>query len=110
MHPLGIDTSDRPPDHRLKLITADTMTALVWSESRGGCNTRYALSSSSRRCLGIVQFSVVQGHSLSRSAMASKSVSDSSDRSVPLGMQCHKSPFAFSLLPHCQGECGLQKY
>ena len=31
------------------------------ADSRGGCNTCYALSSSSRRCLGVSQFSVLRG-------------------------------------------------
>ena len=45
------------------------------ADSRGGCNTCYALSSSSRCCLGVSQFSVLRGRSLSSSAMASRSAS-----------------------------------
>lgn len=56
------------------------------ADSRDGCNTCYALSSSSSRCLGVSQFSVLRGRSLSWSAMASRSASVRSDRSVPLGM------------------------
>lgn len=28
----------------------------------------------------------------------------------PLGKYCRKRPPSFSLLPHCQGACGLHKY
>lgn len=80
------------------------------ADSRGGCNTCYALSSSSSRCLGVSPFSVLRGQSLSWSAMASRSASVRSDRSVPLGMYWRNSPFVFSLVPRCQGECGSQKY
>ena len=31
------------------------------TDSRGGCNTCYALNSSSRRCLGVSQFIVLRG-------------------------------------------------
>ena len=80
------------------------------AESRDGCNTCHALSSSSSRCLGVSQFSVLRGRSPRWSAMASRSASVRSDRSVPLGMYWHRSPFVFSLVPRCQGECGSQKY
>ena len=80
------------------------------ADSRGGCNTCYALSSSSRRCLGVSQFSVLRGRLLSWSAMASRSASVRGDRSVPLGMYWRRSPFVFSFVPRCQGECGSQKY
>lgn len=85
-------------------------TQQLLPDSRGGRNTCYALSSSSRRCLGVSQFSVLRGRSLSSSAMASRSASVRGDRSVPLGMYWRNSPFVFSFVPRCQGECGSQKY
>ena len=86
------------------------VAAAYRADSRGGCNTCYALSSSSSRCLGVSQFSVLRGRSPRWSAMASRSASVRSDRSVPLGMYWRNSPFVFSLVPRCQGECGSQKY
>lgn len=70
----------------------------------------YALSSSSRRCLGVSRFSVLRGRSARWSAMVSGSASVRGDRSVPLGMYWRSNPFVFSFVPRCQGECGSQNY
>ena len=117
--------SDLSQGHTPRRISAPLARRSVWhtalhghslprrsqgADSRGGCNACYALSSSSSRCLGVSQFSVLRGRSLSWSAMASRSASVRSDRSVPLGMYWRNSPFVFSLVPRCQGECGSQKY
>lgn len=80
------------------------------ADSRGGCNTCNALSSSSSRCLGVSQFSVLRGRLPCWSAMAPGSASVRSDRSVPLGIYWRNSPFVFSLVPRLQGECGSQTY
>ena len=43
-------------------------------------------------------------------ATASRCSASWTERSVPLGRYWRSSPLVFSLLPHCQGECGSQKY
>ena len=58
---------------------------------------------------GVCQSRVMRGRSLRSAAMSSRSSWVWQDRSVPLGRNWRTSPFQFSLLPRCQGECGSQK-
>lgn len=74
------------------------------ADSGGHCNSRVSISS-----IGFLNSSRLRGLSLSSAATQSRSWALWMLKSVPLGKYWRSSPFVFSLMPRCQGECGSQK-
>ena len=67
------------------------------------------ISCSSKTSAGVLQPRVLRGRLLIARATACRSSADHRERSVPLGKYWRSSPFVFSFVGRCQGECGSAK-
>ena len=98
-------TATRPTARRADLRPKTGRSqAVVATDGFGGFE-----SSSSRAAAGVIPPRVLRGRWLSSVATAMRRSALWALRLVPFGKYWRSSPFVFSLLPRCQGECGSQK-
>jgi putative transposase len=100
-------------------LPLDALDLALWTRARGRIQGVVATpvsalpasdrSSSAMASAGVFQSRVLRGLELSASATAARSEARCAARFVPFGKYCRSSPFVFSLVPRCHGECGSQK-